>query len=63
MTLPEALDVVYGRRDWHNPISPYFVSGIIQTPYEAYYKLKPEYKVIVCRLIGHEPEKDEGLEE
>ncbi len=63
MNLPEALDVMYGRRDWHNPIAPYFVSGISQTPYEAYQGLKSEYKVIVRRLIGHEPEKNEGLEE
>ncbi len=63
MRLSEALDVVYGRRDWHNPISPYFVSGIIQTPYEAYMKLKLEYQVIVRRLVGHEPEKNEGIEE
>ena len=59
MTLSEALDAVYGHSNWVNPIRPYFASGVSQTPYEAYEKLKPEYQKIVRNLIGHEPLKDE----
>ena len=55
MTLSEALDIVYGHTDWPNPIRPYFVSGISQTPYEAYKDLKLPFRAIVARLIGHEP--------
>ena len=59
MTLSEALNIVYGRNDWHNPIAPLFVSGVSQTPYEAYKALKLEYQVIVHRLIDHEPKEKE----
>jgi hypothetical protein len=59
MNLSDALDIIYGHRDWSNPIRPYFVSGVIQTPYEAYQKLKVEFREIVVRLIGHEPAKEE----
>jgi hypothetical protein len=60
MDLSNALNIVYGHSNWSNPIRPYFVSGITQTPYEAYKKLKVELREIVVRLIGHEPAKDEG---
>ncbi|RPI53618.1 MAG: hypothetical protein EHM49_04125, partial [Deltaproteobacteria bacterium] len=64
MTLTEALDRIYEGKDsdmsnWHNPIRPYFISGITQTPYEAYVGLKPEYQALVCRWLGHEPKLDE----
>lgn len=41
MTLTESLDLLFqgddiNYRNWHNPIRPYFVSGITQSPYEAY---------------------------
>lgn len=60
MTLTEALDLLYGDGvNWHNPIRPYFVSGIRQTPYEAYQQLKPEYQLLVRRWLKHEPKRDE----
>ena len=60
MTLTEALDRLYEGRDfnyrnWHNPIMPYFVSGVSQTAFEAYEKLKPEYQLLIRNWIGHEP--------
>lgn len=58
-TLSEALDIVFGHNDWSNPLHPMFVSGISQTPYETYGRLKTEYQEIVERLIGHIPTKDE----
>lgn len=57
-TLSEALDIVFGHNDWSNPLHP-MISGISQTPYEAYSRLKTEYQEIVERLIGHIPTKDE----
>ena len=64
MKLSEALDIVYGRdRDWTNPIWPYVVSSAPRvTPYEAYKDLKDDYKILVRRMIGHEPEKNEDVE-
>ena len=59
MTLTEALDVVYGHRGWSNPIRPYVLGPVSQTPYEAYRMLKPEFKIIVRGLIGHEPREQE----
>ena len=64
MTLTEALDLLhegmdFDYRNWRNPIRPYFVSGIAQTPYEAYQKLEEDYKVLVRRWIGREPRRDE----
>ncbi len=59
MTLSEALDIVYGHTDWWTPIAPYVVSGISQTPYEAYGKLRVEFQGVVRRLIEHEPTRDE----
>ena len=59
MDLSSALSIVYGHNEWHNPIRPYFVGSISQTPYEAYKKLKPEFKQIVQNLIGHEPQIEE----
>jgi len=60
MTLSEALDVIYGPGvQWDNPIRPYSVSGVRDTPYKAYQKLKPEYREIVERLIGHTPTSEE----
>lgn len=59
MTLSDALDKVYGHNEWHNPIRPVFVSGIVQSPYEAYRALKIEYQQIVDRLIGHVPKAGE----
>lgn len=71
MTLSEALDHVYGkvrsgirgrRYDWTNPIEGMgSVTGVFQTPYEAYQELKPEYKQIVQSLIGRHPEPHEDL--
>ena len=63
MTLTEALDLLYGEGvNWHNPIRPYFVSGISQTPYEAFRQLKDDYQTLVRRWVGHEPRRDEDLE-
>ena len=64
MTLTEALDqLTEGMpsdiRNWRNPIRPYVVSGISQTPYQAYKELKPEFKTLICNWIGHEPRRDE----
>jgi hypothetical protein len=59
MTLSEALDVVLGHSNWINPIYPFVVSGVYQSPYEAYSRLRTEYQEIVERLIGHIPTKDE----
>lgn len=59
MTLTTALDIVYGHTEWANPIRPNFVTGVTDTPYEAYLKLKPEYQKIVVRLIEHEPTRTE----
>ena len=59
MTLSEALDTVYGHNEWHNPIRPYFVSGVTQTPFEAFKDMLPMFQEIVVRLIGHEPRKEE----
>lgn len=60
LTLTEALDAVYGPTvDWTNPIRPYSVSGVTDTPFEAYQKLKPEFRDIVRNLIGHAPKEDE----
>jgi len=56
MELKEALDIVYGHRDWWNPIA----ISVTRTPYEAYTALRTEYKGVVRRLIGHEPNKEEG---
>lgn len=58
MNLKEALDIVYGH-DCTNPIHPYSASFIRCTPYEAFEELKPEYKGIVVRMIGHYPTKGE----
>lgn len=58
LTLPQALDAIYGDEDWRNPIRPYSVSGVSDTPFAAYDKLKPEYKPIVRRLIGRTPSRD-----
>ena len=65
MTLSEALDQLFegddiNYRNWHNPIRPYFVSGITQTPYEAYKQLKPEYQSLIRKWIGHEPRQKEN---
>lgn len=65
MILVEALDRLFegeefDYRNWRNPIRPYFVSGIIQTPYKAYQQLKPEYKKLIINWIGHEPRRGEG---
>lgn len=60
MTLSEALDLIYSDgTNWHNPIRPYFATGITQTPYEAYEQLKDEYQVLVRNWIGHEPRRNE----
>jgi hypothetical protein len=64
ITLTDALDRLFegtnfDYRDWHNPIRPYFVSGITQTPYEAYKQLKPEYQRLIERWLGHEPRPNE----
>ena len=63
VTLSEALDTVYGHTQWYNPIRPCSVSGVYDTPYQAFKKLKPEYKEIVVRLIGHQPVQNEDSEE
>ncbi len=60
MDLTEALDVVYGHTQWNNPLRPSSISGIEDTPYEAFQDLKPEFRVIVVRLIGHQPAKEES---
>jgi energy-converting hydrogenase Eha subunit F len=64
MTLTEALDLLfkglpYDMRDWRNPIRPYSVSGVVQTPYEAYKSLYPQYQSLICRWIGHTPKRGE----
>lgn len=59
MTLTEALDVIYGPEDWRNPIRPYSVSGVTDTPFAAYEKLQERYKLIVRRLIGRRPTRAE----
>lgn len=60
MTLSDALTYVYGSGvRWDNPIRPYFIPGISQTPYEAYCQLGPEFQRIVKNMIGHEPRKGE----
>ena len=60
MTLSEALDYVYGEGvNWSNPIRPYFVSNISQTPYEAFKDLKPQYKNVIVNMTGHYPKIDE----
>ena len=62
MTLIEALDLIC-EGDWRNPIRPYFVSGITQTPYEAYDKLKEEYQILVKCWIEHIPQRNEDCKE
>lgn len=64
MNLTEALDRLFeGKefdyRNWRNPIRPYFVSGITQTPFEAYKQLIPEYQRLIINWLGHEPRRDE----
>lgn len=64
MTLTEALDQLYEGsdfdvRNWRNPIRPYFVSGITQTPYEAYQQLKPEFQLLIERWLRHTPRPNE----
>jgi hypothetical protein len=64
MTLTEALDRIteglpFDYRDWHNPIRPYFVGGVTQTPYEAYQQMEPEYQKLIERWVGHIPTKGE----
>ena len=60
MTLSEALDRLFEGEDfdygnWHNPIRPYFVSGVSQTPYEAFRQLRLEYQRLIINWIGHIP--------
>ncbi len=62
ITLTEALDRLhegmdFDYRDWHNPVRPYFVSGIEQTPFEAYQQLENEYKKLIINWMGCEPRK------
>ena len=64
MTLTEALDTLFkgmsfDYRNWANPIRPYFVSGVSQTPYEAYRQLNPEYQMLIRNWVGHEPQCEE----
>jgi len=64
MTLTEALDRLFedmdlDNRNWRNPIRPYFVSGITQTPYEAYKQLKSEYQRLIINWVGHTPSSKE----
>ena len=60
MKLSDALDAVYGRRDWDNPIAPYVVSSVTRrTPFEAYKALTHDNRGIVMRLIGHPPTVNE----
>jgi len=60
ITLTDALNAVHGPNiDWWNPIRPCVVSGVTQTPYDAYVVLKPEYQRVVVNLIGHNPGRDE----
>ena len=64
MNLTEALDQLFDGNDfdyrnWRNPIRPYFVSGITQTPFEAYRQLKLEYQYLIRQWIGHEPRRSE----
>ena len=59
-TLSEALDLIYGDGiNWYNPIRPHLVSGITQTPFEAYEQLNPEYRLLVNEWLGHKPCRDE----
>ena len=64
MTLTEALDrltegMTWEYRDWRNPLRPMFVSGVTQTPFEAYKQLEPEYQRLIVNWIGHEPRRGE----
>lgn len=52
MSLTDALDTVYSY-NWRNPIYPYVVSSLPEmTPLEGYENLKPEYQLMVRKLIG-----------
>lgn len=56
MTLSEALDFVYQRDSWNNPIFPYFVSGCEErTAYKALKNLKPVYQQMIVTALGHNP--------
>ena len=59
MTLTEVLDLVYRKTEWRNSLRPYFVSGITQTPYQAYLDLKPDIKPVIHNMIGHVPTRNE----
>jgi hypothetical protein len=64
MALPDALDIVYGRRNWDNPFyeDGLSISSMKQTPYDAYMDLPKDKQGIVIRLIGHKPTREEGIE-
>lgn len=64
MTLTEALDQLFKGKnpdysDWSNPIRPYSVAGVTQSPYRAYKQLKPEYQALIIQWIGHNPRINE----
>lgn len=62
MTLDDALDLVYGHSERWNPIRPYTVGGIRQSPFDAYLALSEDKRVIVQRTLGREPTRRDDYE-